>query len=236
MENKVQVLSTKKLSDSFAELAAEHNICIDQLNFIEIQECVSQEIKNKIADLSTQQITAIFTSSNAVKAVGNIVSTETNWKIFCIAPSTKHTLENVFKNSVIKGAAKDAAELSQKILKDKSVKNVVFFCGNQRRDLLPLELKNSGIDVEEVVVYKTIEKPQNVAKDYEGILFFSPSGVRSFFAKNKLTQEAKIFAIGKTTAEEVKKFSSNTTIISTIPDTGKLIEEVIKYFSIIKTV
>jgi uroporphyrinogen-III synthase len=236
MQNRIQILSTKKLSGPMSRLAAENNICIDQLNFIEIEECVSEEIKNRIIELSQQKIIAIFTSSNAVKVVAKMVSTSTNWKIFCIEPATKKAVEKVFSSSVIQGAAKDAAALSQKIINGGTVSKVVFFCGNQRRDLLPSALKNKGIGVEEIVVYKTIEEPRIITKHYDGILFFSPSAVRSFFAKNHLKEEVKIFAIGKTTEEEVKNFSKNTTIVSTVPETGKLIEEVIKYFSIQKTV
>jgi len=236
MQNKIEILCTKEISDSFIELANENNICIDSFNFIETEESVSDEIKNRIIELSQQNITAIFTSSNAVKAVGKIVKGQTNWKIFCIEPSTKKTVEDILVNSYVAAAAKNAEELSQKIIEDKSVKQVLFFCGNQRRDLLPAELNKNGIDVEELIVYNTFEKPQTVSKKYDGILFFSPTAVRSFFSKNNLKTETTVFAIGKTTADEVKRFSNNTMVISEIPDTEKLIGEVIKYFSAIKTV
>ncbi len=59
--------------------------------------------------------------------------------------------------------------------------------------------------------------------------------VRSFFEKNKINSETILFAIGKTTAAELKNYSNNTTVISEIPDTQKLIADVIKYFSTIKT-
>ena len=101
---------------------------------------------------------------------------------------------------------------------------------------MPEKLKSNGIDVEEMIVYQTIEKPQTVSKNYDGILFFSPSAVRSFFAKNKLNATTQIFSIGKTTADEVKIFAHNSIIISEIPGTENLIDEVIKYFTAIKTV
>ena len=47
MQNRIQILSTKKISDSLIELAAAKNICIDELNFIETKECISEEIKKK---------------------------------------------------------------------------------------------------------------------------------------------------------------------------------------------
>jgi len=234
MQNKVQILSTKKISDTFIQLAAENNIFIDSLNFIEIEELISDEIKNRIIELSEKNINAIFTSSNAVNAVGKIVGKQANWKIFCIEPSTKNTVQNIFTNTLIASTAKDAEELSQKIVQDKSVKQIVFFCGNQRRDLLPSQLRMNRIHVEELIVYNTIETPQTVTKKYDGILFFSPSAARSFFEENKISSETILFAIGKTTAAELKNYSNNRTVISEIPDTQKLIAEVIKYFRPIK--
>ena len=236
MQNKVQILSTKKISDSLIKDAAQKNICIDEINFIETKENIPAEIKNRISELSEQNILAIFTSSNAVKVVGKIVSPETNWKIYCIEPATKKTVETIFPNSSIAATAKDAAELSEKIVKENSVKQIVFFCGNQRRDLLPSQLKNNGIEVEELVVYQTIETPQIISKKYDGILFFSPSAVRSFFAKNKLEATTQIFSVGKTTADEINFFSNNPIMISEIPASENLIAEVIKHFSSIKTV
>ncbi|MEO8853263.1 MAG: uroporphyrinogen-III synthase [Ginsengibacter sp.] len=232
MQNNVQILSTKKISNSFIDLAEENNICIDELNFIETEESVSEKIKNRIIELSQQNITVIFTSSKALDVVGKIVSPETKWKIFCIEPATKKKVEEIFANAFISGSSRDAEELSQKIIKDNSVKQIVFFCGNQRRDLLPEKLKKNGIHVEELIVYKTIEKQQHVLKNYDGILFFSPSAVRSFFSNNKIEPETVLFTIGKTTAEEVKRFSNNKTVISEIPETEKFITEVVNYFSI----
>ncbi|HEU5364319.1 MAG TPA: uroporphyrinogen-III synthase [Hanamia sp.] len=236
MENSIQILSTKKIGNSLIKIAAARNICIDELNFIETQESISEETKRGILELSREMTTAVFTSSNAVNAVGKIVEEQTNWKIFCIEPATRKTVEIVFPNSSIAASAKNAEELAGKIIEDKSVKQIVFFCGNQRRDLLVEKLKSNGIEVEEFVVYKTLEKPQTISKHYDGILFFSPSAVRSFFAKNKLDTTTQIFAIGKTTADEVKTFSNNSMVISEIPATENLVDEVIKYFTTIKTV
>jgi uroporphyrinogen-III synthase len=166
MKNKIQILSTKKIDSTLIQLATENNICVDQLNFIQTEECISDEIKKRIIELSKEKITAIFTSSKTVNVVRKIVSKQTNWKIYCIEPATKKTVENIFTSSVIVGSAKDAAELAEKISKDDSVKQIVFFCGNQRRNTLPKKLRSNEIKVEELVVYKTIEKPQLVSKTY----------------------------------------------------------------------
>lgn len=236
MQNDIQILSTKKVGDSFIKFAGENNIFIDSLNFIETEESVSDEIRNRIIELSHQDIYVIFTSINAVNAVGKIVTEQTKWKIFCIEPSTKKKVQETFLHASIAATATDAEALSQKIPEDKSVRQIIFFCGNQRRDLLPAQLKKNKIDVEELVVYKTIEKAQIVSKKYDAILFFSPSAVRSFFRKNTLNTSTKIFSIGKTTADEIKNFSNDSIIISQVPSVENLIKEVIRHFTSIKTV
>jgi len=236
MQNKIQILCTKTISSSFIELAEENNMAIDQMNFIETKDSVSEEIKKRITQLSNQNITVIFTSSNAVNAVGKINSGNANWKIYCIEPATKKTIQAIFKNSSIIDSAQNAEELSKKIIANESVKQAIFFCGNQRRDLLPERLKSNRIKVEEIIVYQTVETPKVISKKYDGILFFSPSAVKSFFSKNKSHAGTILFSIGKTTADEVKNFSKNRSIVSNIPDTQKLITEAINYFSAIKNI
>jgi uroporphyrinogen-III synthase len=235
MQNNFQILSTKKISNSLISFAEKNHISIDQLSFIETEEIISAEIKNRIAELTSQDIVAIFTSSKAVKAVGKLIPAKISWKIFCIEPATKSSVEDYFENVTIAGAATNAEELADTIISDKSVKKVVFFCGNKRRNTLPGKLKDNGIEVEELVVYNTVEKPQLVSKSYDGILFFSPSAVRSFFSVNEIKNSTTLFAIGNTTAEEIKLFAEAKTIITEIPDQEQLIFEVIKYYTSIKT-
>ncbi|NJE06734.1 hypothetical protein E3E36_11445 [Thermococcus sp. M36] len=67
-------------------------------------------------------------------------------------------------------------------------------------------------------------------KTYNGILFFSPSAVRSFFSNNRVATNTVLFAIGNTTAAEIKNFSANT--IQTANESAKelLLNQAIHYF------
>src|SRR5258706_9822828 len=47
-------------------------------------------------------------------------------------------------------------------------------------------------------------------KVYDGILFFSPSGVESFFNTNEVNEQTILFAIGNTTATEIKKYTNRS--------------------------
>jgi uroporphyrinogen-III synthase len=112
---------------------------------------------------------------------------------------------------------------------------MIFFCVNQRRNTLPDQLKKNGIDLEELMVYETIETPGKISKLYDGILFYSPSGVRSFFAKNTIEKNTQLFAIGTTTANDAKMFTGLPVIAAEYPDTTHLINLVIQHFTKIKS-
>jgi len=235
MENKIQILSTKAIDAELTRKASKHHICIDEVSFIRTEEVVSVELKKRIAALSQQNITAVFTSANAVNAIKKLLPGKPSWKIFCIGHQTKQSASDNFGKKNIVGIAGNGEELGEEIIKQSSVKKVIFFCGNQRRETLPEKLKKNGIELEEIVVYKTIEKPQIISKHYDGILFFSPSGVRSFFSGNKMNEPVQLFAIGTTTAKEIKTYSQLPVIIPGHPDKEELVQLVIKHFSTIKS-
>ncbi len=235
MANKIQILSTKPLGTELIRFAGEHNICIDEVSFIKTEEVDSEELKKRIAELSKQNITVVFTSGHAVSSIKKLLPVKPSWKIFCIGYKTKNSAVATFGEENIIGIADNGEELGEVIIKQSSEKRIIFFCGNQRREVLPKKLKKNGIQLEEIVVYKTIEKSQIISKHYDGILFFSPSGVRSFFSVNKINEPVQIFTIGTTTAEEIKTYSQLPVIISKHPDKGELVQQVIKHFSTIKS-
>ena len=101
----------------------------------------------------------------AVDAVAKFIpAKKPSWKIFCTGNTTKKMVKKIFGEENICAAADSAEQLAEKIIENSSIKNIVFFCGDQRRNELPDKLKNNGITVEELIVYKTIETPQIVIK------------------------------------------------------------------------
>lgn len=230
-KNKIHILSTRPAGEALVSEAAQNDIVIDEIAFIRTEEITNVEIEEKIRKLSHQNITAVFTSMNAVDTVGKFISAKTSWKIFCIGNTTKKLVKKIFGEENISCAADSADQLAEKILENAAVKKVIFFCGDQRREELPGKLKKNGIEVEELVVYKTIETPDILTKQYDGILFFSPSAVQSFFSKNSITDATQIFTIGITTANAVKLFTQQPVIIAEIPGKENLVSLVIKHFS-----
>ncbi|MEO6187252.1 MAG: uroporphyrinogen-III synthase [Ginsengibacter sp.] len=224
-------MSTRPVGEELIAEAARHNIVIDEISFIETEATIDEATENRIVELSMEKIYAIFTSMNAVEAVRNFISSETNWKIFCIGPATKKLVAEIFGEENIAATGNTGADLADEILKQPAVKSVYFFCGNRRRDELPEKLKSNGVKVDELVIYKTLETPQGIAEHYDGVLFFSPSAVESYFSINAITEGMQPFAIGETTANAVKHFSNKPVIVAEIPNKKSLVAQAIAHFS-----
>jgi uroporphyrinogen-III synthase len=169
---------------------------------------------------------------NAVEAVADqIKEKKTNWKIYCIGTTTQQLVVNYFGQDAIAGTANDAAALAKLIIEDQPKGKLIFFCGDQRRDELPEILAQNSLEVKEIIVYQTTAIQHRIQKLYEGILFFSPSGVESFFSNNQLTKKTILFAIGNTTAKEIKKHSNNQIVISNEPGKENLARKMMEYFN-----
>ena len=232
MPNSIEILSTRPVGEEMKREANEQNILIDEISFISTEEVIGTTTRQRIYELSKQEVTVVFTSVNAVKAVSNYVSGKTLWHIYCIGYTTRELVENTFSKENISGTAENSAQLAKTIIDGGPAKEIVFFCGDIRRNELPVKLKDAGIEVEELIVYKTISTPQKVAKGYDGILFFSPSAVDSFFSTNRITDQTKIFAIGTTTGEAAMTHTQNPIIVSEIPAKKNLINLMIEHFRI----
>jgi len=234
-KTKLKIVSTKNVSREVIGKALANDIVIDELPFITTAPINTDELKKTLKGFLQQNITAVFTSKNAAHAFDQIVNAEVPWNIYCIGQSTKKTVSKIFGEDNISGTADSASTLSDVILQDKEIKKVIFFCGKQRREELPQKLKEEVIEVEEIVVYETLETPQKLSrKVYDGILFFSPSAVNSFFSLNKINEQTQIFAIGKTTADAINKHIKREIIIAETPSEENILELVISHFSTTK--
>ncbi|GGX11522.1 uroporphyrinogen-III synthase [Aquimarina muelleri] len=210
------ILSTKKLSVSQKELLLNAD-----LGFVEYDAIKIEFLE---ADIKTEIQNAIFTSKNAVKVVLN-----SNCKIqncFCIGENTKKFLEENGQNVV--ETAKNASDLAEIIIKKYRNISFLFFCGNLRRDELPNLLKQNNVDLKEQIVYKTHLNRIIFKRFFEGILFFSPSGVQSYISKNTISKKTIAFCIGNTTASEAKKYTNNI-IVANKPTVENVIVQAVKY-------
>lgn len=229
--NKFTLLSTRPVGRGVQEKASRHQIHIHEVSFIETEESIDKRKAEIIHELVPHRIAVVFTSMNAVEAVHKQVIGKTNWEIFCIGNKTRKLVNEYFGEKNISGFADNASKLAEVIVGKKNINKVIFFCSDQRRDELPEKLKKNKFEVEEIEVYKTIPKPQKISKQYDGILFFSPSAVKSFFSINKINSTIKLFAIGETTANEIKNFTDQSIFVANKPGKENLVDLAINYFS-----
>ncbi|HEY0058011.1 MAG TPA: uroporphyrinogen-III synthase [Flavisolibacter sp.] len=223
------ILSTRPLAKGIIESAAEEGIIIEELSFIETHPVQNEELTERIKRLAEVPATIVFTSMNAVDAVADVVSEVKDWKIYCIGHTTRKLVEERLHGALIAGSGENAARLAEQLVDD-GVKEAVFFCGNIRRDELPNKIRSEGGRVEELIVYETVELSPALTREYDGILFFSPSAVRAFFRTNKVPRKTELFAIGKTTAETLRPFANKKIIVANATDKVELAQQAIEYF------
>lgn len=234
MSNKISILSTMPLELPLQAKARGHDIALDTMSFIQVIDISDEtEVQQQIDAAYKQVAYVVFTSASAVYAVCEHPSfVRPNWKICCIEKATMKAVLQYFDESYILTSAKDSDELASKIKAAASVDEVIFFCGDKRMDTLPSSLLQSGIITHEIVVYKTVEQPQFVEKEHDGILFYSPSGVSSFFTMNTVAAGTVLFAIGNTTAQAIKIETDNKIIVCSSPSKEALLDAAIDYFKV----
>ena len=231
-QNKINILSTRPLNKSLVHEAKAMGILIDELSFIDTEPIQDIATQQEIEQAYLQSSTVVFTSMNAVDAVlAWQDGQQPDWVIYCMGNTTKLLLKENFGEHSVAGTASSAAELAELIAEESDIDEVIFFCGEQRRDELPAILRNKGIEVHEIIVYETIHTPHKVSKDYHAILFYSPSAVSSFFSNNKVPAQTILFAIGNTTAKTIQQYCNNTIIIGKEPGKEELVRQAMEFFN-----
>ncbi len=197
-----RVLSTKILSLSQRELLLNSGIAFVEYDAIEI------EFQDFEAPSTIQN--AIVTSQNAaLSIISKNLSIE---HCFCVGDKTKAILEENGLN--VTKTAQNASELAQFIAKSYKNEGFLYFCGNKRRDEIPAILQETKIPFQEIQTYKTTLVEKKFDQEWDGILFFSPSGVESFTASNTLGNTTA-FSIGPTTAKALEEHTTNIVISNT---------------------
>ena len=219
MNSKKKILSTKKLSDKQKELL--NNFIVDEIELIEISFNTSIKLQIPVKN-------AVFTSKNAIIGIFSQFSSEELQfeNVYCVGDKTAQFLEE--KNVKVTVKANSSEELADEILLNKDIEEVYFFCGNLRRNELPEILTENNIKVNEVEVYSTNFKSVKIKNTYDGILFFSPSSIKSYLLKNTNTQSVA-FCIGNTTSSEAIDDFENV-FVADEPTVENVIKSVNQYF------
>lgn len=229
MIDSISILSTKSLQPEAAALLK--HVELDEVDFIKTVP-VDFPAFDELIKLNPPQY--IFTSKAAVQAFMDLVfkynlNIKDNTIIYSLEGETGKALQRIGFNPLL--TAPDAQELAEVIIEKSGKHQMLFFCSDIRRNELPERLETAGVEVKEVVIYKTVTQVHQLQKTYDGILFFSPSAVHSFFMSNKATPATVFFCIGNTTANTIAEYISNAEIvIADKPGQLELVEKVNSYY------
>lgn len=222
------ILSTRPLPAALLLEAASRGFAVNCLSFIDTEISTDAAVIQRVRFLATEPHAVIFTSMNAVEAVAGWLKQRPEWTVYCIGHTTQALVEQEWGLPVA-GSADNAAALADRIL-SAGVPELLFFCGDQRRDALPVKLRSAGVQLEELTVYHTLATPQRLGKSYDAVLFFSPSAVQSFASLNPLEPATTYFAIGNTTAEALRKAGAARVVTAAQPGKQALLERAIEHF------
>lgn len=215
------ILSTKKLAENQKQLLLSSGIGLVEYDAIKIT------FDNSSLDAPIPR-NLIFTSQNGVKGFfkqyPEFQTRELN--IFCVGDETKAEIEKSGYSVV--ASANSGKDLGKLIVTEFDEKEFLYLCGSMRRDELPEILKKQDIVIKELKVYATALNPKKFSRNFEGVLFFSPSGVQSYCQKNNL-DSSTAFCIGNTTASEAKKYTNNV-IIANKPSIENVIVQAVKKY------
>jgi len=221
----MKLLSTKIVSKKFKDLLIKNNYQIEEKSFIKILPFKS---KSNISILEN----IIFTSKNAVEIILKnyiIKNNLANKDIYCVG---KSTAELIKKNNLNLIKSEDNSKnLSKFILANfKNSKNsFTYFSGKKRIRELENNLKKNNINIIVHEVYDTLLTPLKINDLYDGVIFYSPSAVKSFFKGNNSLNNTYGFCIGNTTAKELSNYSNRFSVAKSNSEENML-ESINKYF------
>lgn len=217
----LKLLSTRLLLPE-EQLALENlGYTVDQLASIEV-ELIDFEMPKVVENV-------IFTSQNAIQSfLKHPLSSKIRSKgvkAFCVGKKTAQ----LATDSGFKGQywANNSGELAQMITENDATLSFVYFSGSTSMRALVEGFDKDEITYQEIVVYTTTETCPKLEKQYDLMLFFSPSGVRSISANNDISKTVKV-CIGPTTAREFN--TENNLLIAEYPPSFNHMIQAIKQF------
>ena len=219
--NGLSILSTRLLSQQEERSVSALGYKVAQVASIEV-EYIDFDMPEEFTDV-------IFTSQNAIKSFLNHSKSKEliskGIKAYCVGYTTAELAKSVGFELVL--VANNSQELAQLICSKAADRSFVYFSGSIRMRALVDGLQKEAIFYRELVVYQTVETRPKLDQNYDIILFFSPSGVRSICTHNDISNALKL-CIGSTTANEFN--TQNNILIAEYPPSFNQMIEALKQY------
>ena len=217
---KIKILSTKALSNDLKHLFSDLKFDLYHNDFISIQPL--------ILNLPKHDGSWIFTSKNAVEAVFSSNQNIDNFfnKIYCVGKNTKSLL--VKKGQKIAKMAQNSSNLAEFISKTAKNEKFIFCRSNIKNEEFSNFFKKKNIELKELIAYNNVAEPKKYDQIFDAILFYSPSGIKSYMINNSLNNSYCV-CIGQTTSKYAKRYS-NKVLSCKVPTIENVIHKTIKLF------
>lgn len=212
----------------YSELIAKYKIKIDFRPFIQIEGIPAKDFR-KFKVVPTDYSSVVFNSKNAIDHFFRIceemrvrMSQET--KYFCVSEAVALYLQKYIlyrKRKVFFGSGRET-ELVELMGKHRDTERFLLPCSDVHKEGLSELMDEKGLNFDRAVIYRTISADLSDMKknfNYDMIVFFSPSGVKSLFENfPRFKQEkTRIGAFGKTTAKAVVEHKLHLDIEAPLP-------------------
>ena len=197
----------------YHELAVKNNVKIDFRPFIHVEGIMCKEFRRQRVDI-LNHTAVIFNSKTAINHFFRIaeemrITVPDSMKYFCISESVAFYLQKYIvyrKRKIFYGQGK-FSDLIDIITKHREEKFLVPL-SDQHMEEIPHLLEDNNIRYTKAILYRTVcsDLSDLSAINYDILVFFSPSGVKSLlhnFPKFK-QNNIKISSFGETTARAVK--------------------------------
>lgn len=233
MTKPIDILFTRKLDDEAINLALGQGIKPLIKPMIKIEfPFTHKELQLKMETIEADAW--IFTSKNGVRALQ--APAANGWKVpkdklvYAVGEKTAEPLMELGFNPEVSDDH-NAVGLAKYIVNNFQGKSLLFLCGDKRRNELPGALRAAKIPLHELFVYQTILTPVKVGETVQGVAFYSPSAVDSYFQENKDREGMVYFTMGNTTEKVLRRHVKNKVVVSDKPSTEQLISTIKSYFS-----
>ncbi len=197
----------------YHELAVKNNVKIDFRPFIHVEGITCKEFRKQRIDI-LNHTAVIFNSKTSINHFFRIaeemrITVPDSMKYFCISESVAFYLQKYIvyrKRKIFYGQGK-FSDLIDIITKHREEKFLVPL-SDQHMEEIPQLLEQNNIRYTKAILYRTVcsDLSDLSAINYDVLVFFSPSGVKSLlhnFPKFK-QNNIKIASFGETTAKAVK--------------------------------
>ena len=176
---------------------------LNEQKFDDVENLEVFEIEYLRFDLDLEKYDAlVFTSKNAIFS---LEENGINWKStpsYVIAPKTADIAKKFGANIAFIGFSGHGNDFANELIQYLKDKKTLYIRALKTVSNLTNILKENGINIDEIIAYKTsCNKQERKALDKNStIIFTSPSSVECFFKKYSWEDSFKAIAIGKTTA------------------------------------